>query len=215
MLRVTHKFGRLEALGTYGSAGRLNDAADPVTLEVRVTNGDIETIIESLRMVPPNTRVFRLATGHWAADLDASLYVEGTIYTVHFRYEMTPGNLKVDRFTFTHRDPMPIAHDADKCAIYGTAVDMLGAPIAQEDVTVETYKDIVTMTKRTGQRTIRTDVFGNWSVDLPKEILARFVLGEAAKIVRVPTTNRSSLAAIPAFQPADAGQKDRFGYKYP
>jgi hypothetical protein len=215
MLRVAHNFGRLEALGTYGASGRLNDAADPLTLEVLVTLPDGTVVESQLVGLLSGPQPYKLATGTWVADLTERLYVTEQQYVVHWRYTMTPNNLKVDRSTFKFCTPAPDAHDPEWCNIYGTATDMIGVPLPDVDVTAETYENVVTMSKRTGQRTIRTDAFGNWWVPLRKESLARFVLGASSKVIVVPTLSRASLASITAVQPSDAGAKDRYGYAFP
>jgi len=219
MLRATHKFGRLEALGTYGTAGRLNDAADPIALDVVVTlKTDITKVVETQSLnalahgVP---KPFKLAEGLWAVDLNERFYSPDLVYVVNWRYQMTPGNDKVDRDEFRYVDPAMPAREAGNCTIFGCATDMVGMPIPNIDIIAETYRDVVTMTTRTDQRSLRTDLFGNWRVELRQGSIVRFVLGDVAKVIKVPDTNRASLASVPELQPKDVGRKDRFGYAFP
>jgi hypothetical protein len=214
--RIAHHFVRVEALGNVGQAGRINDPQDPITLEVRVTDADdltkiIETVDISSNL---KNKPFRLSTGVWGFDLNPGLYSPGKKYVAHFRYTMTPNNLKVDRLPFTW-DPVPeFARLPTHCVVYGMLGDIAGNPISNFEITVEQYKDALTLNHRLGAITTISDIFGNWFIEVERGTLLRFVYGELEKIVVVPQLGRAQLSQIPPWQPADV-RKDRFGYPLP
>jgi hypothetical protein len=225
MMRASHNFLRIEALGPFGPSGR-SDLADPLKLEVRVTRADdLEDIIESGSteglsttgggIVQDPKKPFRLVTGVWAFDLDETKYLDNQQYVIHFRYEMTPGNLKVDRVQFTHRAVPVRARESDGCIVTGVVLDTLRRPLSEVSIILETYRDFITLSHRTATAEVRTDAFGSWWVELKQGQLIRFVLGELAKVIVVPDDpGRVSLSQIPDWQPADV-RKDKFGYPYP
>jgi hypothetical protein len=229
MMRVAHRFLKIEAIDTaypIGPSGR-GDVADPIWLEVRITRaGDVNDIIESSSVnglsittggtnVPDPKKPFRLTTGIWAYDLCPDLYEDGKTYTVHWRFMMTPGNLKVLRDNFTYHAIPARPRDADGCIILGTVQNAFRLPQADVIITLETYRDFLTLSNRTGTGEIRTDAFGDRFVELKRCQLIRFVLGEIARIVRVPDENgRVHLSDLPEWQPG-AGRTDKFGYPYP
>ena len=216
MYRITHKFVRLEALGAYGINGRVNDPADPLALEVRITpSDDISDVVESGSFGGySQNKPFRLTTGLWAFDLTPELYEDGRQYTVHFRYEMTPENLKVDRHNFVWNKPLVMPTLDDHCVVHGTVLGINKAPMPSVAVILEQYKDYVTLNHRTGSLDLTTDAFGNWHVELPHNELYRALVGNYTKVFKVPVQHRLALKDASDFQPADV-RKDKYGYPLP
>jgi hypothetical protein len=213
--RVSHQFARVEALGTTDQSGRFNDPADPLTLEVRVTTADdVDTIIESVSLTDDPRKLLRLTTGQWAYDLTAELYQQGRQYVVHFRYTMTPNNLKVDRLGFTWQPGPDTSADPEKCVVYGMLADIAGNPIPDFQITVEQYVDALTLNHRVGTLDVRSDVFGNWWIEVKRGTILRFLYGELEKVIVVPDLSRAQLSKVAVWQPADV-RKDRFGYPLP
>jgi hypothetical protein len=212
--RVSHRFVRLEALGTFGTNGRYNDPADPIALEVRVTPADdIDTTVELATMGTPK-KPFRLATGIWAYDLTEGYYQTGKKYTVHFRYSMTPSAVKVDRYDFVWNPVPSQPREATGCIVHGVVAGVEGNPKPDIRIVVEKYKNFVTLNHREGTFEVVTDVFGNWFAEVPRGTILRFVYNEMSKTITVPDLPRVALSDAPAYQPAD-GNKDKYGYPLP
>lgn len=221
IFRVAHRFVRLEALGVVGQAGRYNDLADPQTLEVYVTPADdIKRRLQEgkarMRDHGQSNEPFKLATGVWGYDLDEAYYAQGQRYTIHWKYEMTPGNVKVDRSAFVWNPPPKYARDTANCVVWGTITDLTGTPIDDVRITVEQYRDALTMNQRVSAVDIATDLFGNWYIEVPRGAILRFVRDDLVKVVKVPTdTGATAFSKLPEWQPADASRKDKFGYPFP
>lgn len=212
--RVTHRFVRLEALGTFGANGRYNDPADPIALEVRVTpSDDIDNTVELATMGTPK-KPFRLATGLWAYDLTEGYYQTGKKYTAHFRYSMSPGAVKVDRYDFVWNPVPAMPRESGNCVVHGVVAGIEGNPRPDIRITVEKYKNYVTLNHREGTFEVVTDVFGNWFAEVPRGTILRFVYNEMSKIITVPDLARVALSDAPLYQPAD-GNKDKYGYPMP
>jgi len=214
--RATHEFVRLEALGAYGQNGRANDPADPLALEVRVTSADdVENVIEHGSVGGSSaTKPYKLSLGVWGFTLTPGFYEEGKTYTINWRYEMTPGNLKVDRVNFTWSPIPAVPRDSDSCVLFGTVTGVNGLPKTNVIVNIEQYKDFVTLNHRVGTMQAATDAFGNWYAELPRGELFRVLVGQYAKTVKIPMSNNVSLKDVPEYQAADV-RKDRFGYPLP
>ena len=212
MMRVSHEFLKIEAVDTkypIGPSGR-GDLADPVWLEVRVTKAwSVNEIIESSSInglsvfdagtnVPNPKKPFRLTTGIWSYDLTPELYEDGKEYVVHWRFMMTPGNLKVLRDNFTYHAIPYRARDPDGCIILGTVTNSFRLPQPNSVIVMEHYRDYLTLSHRISTGEIRTDAFGDWSVELKQGMLVRFMLGDIAKVIRVPMeSGRVPLSKIP------------------
>lgn len=208
--RIVQEFLRIEAIGMRGS--RHGDPADPVALQVRVTlSSDIATVMEEVEV---GAQLYKLQTGLWAFQLVPSRYQAGVAYTVHFRYEMTPGNLNVTRKNFVWA-PVPAAPRlSGNCVVTGALFDVGGAPVPEQRLVVEQYQSIVTLNERTAMNTIVSDAFGNWFFEIPHGALVRFVFGNVTKIIKVPELAQAALSSIPEFQPTGV-QTDKFGYPFP
>lgn len=213
---VVQKFLTLEALGMRGA--RHGDPADPLYLHVAVTKADdiAEVIEDVIARRDTRSRLWRAAIGKWVFKLDTRLLQDGAQYTVHFKFAMTPNNTNVVRQSFAWATPQEGPQRPDQCLVYGGMRDMLGLPESGGRFVVETYSDFVTLNQRTGLEDIVADIFGNWAVSLPKGKLVRFVFGEGATIVRVPTDrDLVEYTTLPHYQPEDTVTHDRFGYPLP
>jgi hypothetical protein len=146
--------------------------------------------------------------------LNAALYSAGKQYTVNFIYSMTPSNRKVDRYNFTWAPTPALPRALENCVLYGTVADVAGNPMPDIRVTVEQYRDFVSLNHRVGTMEIVSDVFGNWFVEVPRSTILRFVYGDLFKTIKVPDLNRVALNDVAAYQPADVA-KDKFGYPLP
>lgn len=238
MSRISKRFARVEAQGAFGAQGTVNDLADPIAVMVRITDAvDVTRVIEEAFTALPHggapapgniiselpitsytgvtgNVLYRAATGIWTYDLSPQLYQDGKSYSISWRFEMTPGNLKVDHAPFVWNRPPTRARSDDRCLISDNWYDMLGVPQAQKAVHIELYQDNFNPAKRRDSAQVQTDVFGNWWVDLPRNALIRFIIGDNARQIIVPDEMSATLSVIPEVQPADVN-KDRFGYPLP
>lgn len=213
---VTQEFIRIEAIGMHGA--RHSDPADPAFLRVYVTAAeDINDVYEDIIAGPGTTdALWRLRTGKWALRLTPGYYSEGRSYTVHWRFQMTPGNDNVTRTTFTWKPIAEEPREETGCIVYGRLVDIAGAPMADARLIVERYKDSLTLTHRLGLFDLYTDSFGYWWVELERGGIYRLVFGEVAKTIQVPEQRRVSLSEIGELQlEAPGARLDKFGYPIP
>lgn len=236
IFRVAHRFTRVEALGSSGSLGRVNDAADPLSLMIRITDAvDVSNIIEVASTARPSSGVpvsglnlvsqlpddaipatsgrlpYRSATGLWSYDLTPALYQAGKQYNVSWRYEMTPGNLRVEHEGFVWNPAPQKARDSTHCVLQDSLFDLTGTPQALKQIIIEQYEDTFALNNRLDSINIQTDVFGNWYVELPRKALIRILINSKARVVTIPDTYSATLSQLPDAQPADV-RKDRFGY---
>jgi hypothetical protein len=240
--RIAKRFARVEAMGDFGALGRVNDLQDPATILVQVTDvEDVTNVIESgytnlpssNAVVPPGVWIdilspppippisgastnppYRATTGIWTYDLTAARYKIGKSYSVSWRYEMTPGNVKVDHFPFIWNPPPVTPRDSGNCIVSDTWVDMVGIPQNLRQVNVEFYVNTFAPGNRRDTAFVRTDIFGNWFIELKRGTMVRFVLGECARYIVIPDVYNATLSALPDTQPADVN-KDKFGYPLP
>lgn len=214
--RIAQKFVRIEALGTRGA--RDGDPQDPTRLNCRTTfSDDTSKVVEDAYSNRPEdtSRIVRIQTGLWAFQLNPACYQPGSKYTLHFRYEMTPGNGNVVRKDFTWLPVEETPSLPANCIVYGTLVDVTGTPVSDARLIVERYSNLATLNHREAENAIATDAFGVWSIELPRKALARFVLGNLSKVVQVPDAPRSALSDIPEFNASSSAIVDKFGYPYP
>ena len=204
--RIVQQFLRIQAIGTRGT--RTGDYADPVALEVVVDRGTGETPVEIERVnaaTPGQTRLRRLRTGNWMFQVDPAKLDFGVTYTVRWRYEMQPGVVNVAHQSFIWNPVPDVPVDPDNVVLYGMLADTLGAPMSEHRLIMEAYEDPTTLSRRTGQTELATDVFGNWSVEVPK-----------GKIVQAPRDRaRAALGELTPFQPRDIIRRDKYGYPAP
>lgn len=196
---------------------------DPIALMVRVTKGTIDDAlkldlsditIEEIHSTEI-ARLRRLRVGYWQFTLLPEVLELGATYTVHWRYEMTPGVVNVVRESFVWEPVPEIPHDPANIVIYGTLTDPAGAPVPDKTLVVEEYENPETLTHRTGQITVTSNAFGLWWIELPTGKVVRFVLGDISKVIEVPNSPASApLRDIPPYQPGDTAT-DRFGYPLP
>lgn len=214
--RIAQRFVKIEAVGSPDA--RSAEPADPLQLQVAVTpSNNINRVIESVHAdVSTRQRLWRASPGHWLFELDPALYQPGQAYTIHYRFSMTPNALSVARQSFTW-DPVPEqAHDASMLVVHGTLFDGQNLPVSGGGFVVEQYTDVVTLSRRTSAVDVSSDAFGNWSVELPRGALTRFVFGTEVDIRRLPSdTGRVAYSELAAFQPADLLRKDKYGYPFP
>ncbi len=214
--RASKKFVRIEALGAYGQNGRVSDPADPLELEVRVTDAnDVEHVIENGSIGGSRVnKPYRLATGLWGFNPPPGFYEEGKTYTINWRYMMTPGNLKVDRTNFVWNSTPTIPREDTHCVVSGSLLGIEGTPKSDVLITIEQYKDYVTLNHRLGTFEVVTDAFGNWFAELERNAIYRVLVGQYAKTVKIPALNAVALKDIPDYQAADV-RKDNYGYPLP
>ncbi len=239
IFRVSHRFTRVEAQGSFGGLGRANDPADPVSLQIQVTDSvNVSDVIETASTPRPTSGVpadplniisqlpevaipgmngklpYRASTGLWSYDLTPGLYQRGKQYNLSWRYEMTPGNLKVEHTSFVWNPPPMTARLPTQCLLSDSWFDMTGTPVPLHEVVVEQYQDTFALANRTDSVTIQTDIFGNWYIELTRGALVRFVLNDQIRTITVPDDYFAILSKIPDTQPTDV-RKDRFGYPLP
>jgi len=213
---IVQQFLTIEALGMRGA--RHGDPADPLYLQVVVTAADDITNIFETVIAKRETRqrLWRAACGKWAFRLDPQFYQDGKAYTVHFKFAMTPNNTNVVRQSFVWVAPTEQSSMPDHCLVYGSMKDMLGLPESGGRFVAETYQDFVTLNQRTGLEDVVADIFGNWTISLPKGQLVRLVFGEGAVLVRVPADkDAAEYLSLQRYQPQDIVRHDRFGYPTP
>jgi len=213
--RLVQRFVRIEAVGMRGA--RHGDAEDPLSIQVAVTPSDnINVVVETVSTAPTTRdRLWRVATGIWAFQLNPALYESGKSYTVHYRYMPTPNNTQVTRRSFVW-DPVPEqAHGDTQAILHGTLLDFGGLPAVDGHVIVETYQDYVSLNQRTGARDITSDAFGHWWVEVPQNTFLRLVGGSAARLVRIGSVTRADAAELKDYQPQALLRLDRFGYPIP
>jgi hypothetical protein len=240
--RIAKRFNRVEAMGDFGALGRVNDLQDPATVMVQVTDiEDVNNVIETgytnlpssnnilstnvwtevfapapLTSIPGSSEnpPYRAATGIWTYDLQAARYQVGKAYSVSWRYEMTPGNIKIDHFPFRW-NPIPIIpQDSANCVISDSWIDMVGIPQADIRVGVEFYVHNYAPGNRRDTAYMKTDMFGNWYIEVKRGSMLRFILGTHARYIIVPDAYNATLSSIPDTQPSDV-RKDSFGYPLP
>lgn len=210
--RLVQEFLRIEAVGQRGS--RHGDPADPTKLRVEVWDDANKTLVEAVEN--RESRLWKLVTGRWAFDLDEALLEPSKAYTVKWIYETINGSPNYARQAFVWRAVPTAAHTKEDCVITGALRDIQGLPVNDARLIVEQYRDIVTLTTRTQQQTVTTDVFGNWWIELPKGALVRFVFGDVSKIIRIPRDRDTiALSAVPELQVAKMIRTDAFGYPVP
>lgn len=219
--RVIQSFVALDA-GLPGMAnntsprgGTRNQAADPVKMHVRLVVASDQTQIVEEKDFKDCDRIYRLVTGTWAYEVPAEHLLPGQTYTAMFRYEMAGGSLQVARQNIPWQPVPETPHQAGHCVLYGLLADANGEPFANEAVVIETYKDVITLNQRTGTATVRSDSFGYWYMELLVGSLVRVVLGDIAKVIKIPSLDRAALATIATFQPPKAENVDSFGYPKP
>lgn len=213
---VVQRFVAIEALGTRGA--RHGDPADPLDLQVVVTRADdISDVFENvIAKRETRSKLWRAACGKWVFRLDPRLYQDGASYTVHFKFAMTPNNTNVARQSFKWAAPMEEPTVPGTCLVYGGLRDMLGLPESGGRFAVETYKDFVTLNQRTGIEDVVADIFGNWSIALPKGELVRLVFGDDIVLARVPADrDTADYVSLVRYQPNELLRLDRFGYPVP
>jgi hypothetical protein len=240
--RIAKRFARVEALGNFGANGRVNDLADPATIMVQVTDvEDVVNVIEtgyttlpsSNALLPPGVWAsvlfpvplssipaasanppYRAATGIWTYDLTPARYQLGKSYSVSWRYEMSPGNLKVDHFPFTWNPPPVMPHDTANCLIGDSWIDMIGVPQNLKQIAVEFYVNTFAPTNRRDTAYVQADIFGNWYIEVKRGSMLRFIIGETVRYIIVPDVYNATLSDLPEAQPKDVN-KDSFGYPLP
>lgn len=209
-------FKRVEAVGMRGA--RHGDLHDPISLRIRVTEGtDIDDVVEEISQDEGRSsgRLRRLRRGSWSFKVNPTLMTPGKTYTVHWIFQMTPGNDNVTRSTFLW-EPLPPIPDTGKTIIYGQLVNAAGDPVPDTNLYLEEYRDFATLTHRLSQVTLSTDDFGIWWAEVEHKKIVRFVLGEVSKIVQAPANMaRVALSELPSFQHTDIIRKDRYGYPLP
>lgn len=232
--RLAHRFARVEALGLSGPLGRVNDAADPLSLMIRITDAvDISNVIEVASTARPSSGIpvpnlisqlpddaipatsgrlpYRAATGLWSYDLTPALYQAGKQYNVSWRYEMTPGNLRVEHTGFIW-NPAPLkARDSTRCILQDSVFDLTGTPQPLKQIIVEQYEDTFALSNRTDSVRVQTDIFGNWHIELPRKALVRILAHAKARVITIPDAYTAILSQLTDAQPADV-RKDVFGY---
>jgi len=233
--RIAHRFTRVEAMGSFGGLGRANDPADPLSLMVRITDSvDVSNVIETATTARPTSgspdplnlitqlpevnipatsgRVpYRAATGLWTYDITPALYQAGKQYNVSWRYEMTPGNLRVEHTGFVWNPPPTKARDSSHCVVADTLLDLAGNPQPLERIVIEQYEDTFALSNRLDSVDVQTDVFGNWYIELPRKAMVRVLINDRPRVIFVPDDYFSLLSQIPDAQPKDV-RKDAFGY---
>lgn len=216
LYRLVQRFLRVEAVGMRGAEH--GDLADPLAIEVILTPADDLTteLAKESTTSPVRQRLKRLRCGVWAYDLAPAGLQIGKAYSLRWRFQMTPENTNVVRSNFVW-NPLPeVPSSPSDVVIYGTLADAAGAPVAGARLVLEEFRDYATLSHRLGAIDVISDAFGNWSVELPKGALRRFVFNELSKIIRVPReVSRAALNELPAFQPKDIVRVDRYGYPVP
>jgi hypothetical protein len=198
---------------------------DPIWLHVRVTpSDDLQTEMESALMqgTDPHGVVvtelskfpYRLFTGTWGYDLDPMVYQPGKSYTIHWRYSVQPNVMAVVRSTFVWQPVPQLPREVDGCILSGVLSRGGGVPVPGARITIEEFKDFVTLNHRVGSVDVTTDAFGAWWVELPRNSIQRVIFGEQIRTIRLPDVAAIALKDAPDYQPLD-GRKDAFGYPMP
>lgn len=212
LYEVTHAFNRIEAIGVRGITPAA--IADPLTLEVRLTTTALTTAIETVSLGHPRLR--RLETGRWVYTLDASLLTPGTSYVANFRFSMQPGVFRVERETgLTFSPPPALPRVQGNAVIVGRRLSASGAPLSNQPVTVETYRDIISLHNREAYLTIETNAFGIWWTELPQGAVVRIIQGEQIGVYTVPAQPYVAVDELLPWQPSDFVRVDTFGYPLP
>ena len=212
--RVAQRFLKVQAVSTVGT--RHGDFADPLSLEVVLTQGDTE-LDRVVAASAGQTSLWPVRTGNWVYQIPAGLLTDGLPYSVAWRYEMTPNNINVRHQTFVWRPVPAVPRDTDKVVLYGLLADTAGQPMSDHRLVLETYADARTLTTRTGSLELTTDPFGIWHIELPKGQVVRLVFNELSKVVRLPAdTARVALSELAPYQPEQQSENlDRYGYPRP
>ena len=224
-------------MGSHGGLGRANDPADPLSLMVKITDAvDVGNVIEAATTVRPTSAAaaadplniitqlpevdlpaisgrlpYRAATGLWSYDLTPELYQAGKQYNVSWRYEMTPGNLRVEHTGFVWNPPPKRARDSSHCVVSDSCFDLTGTPQTLKTITIEKYEDTFALNNRIDSVDIQTDIFGNWYIELPRKSIVRILIDARPRVIAVPDDYYAVLSQIPDLQPKDV-RKDAFGY---
>ena len=213
---LVKEFKRIEAIGMRGA--RHGDLSDPIDLNIRVTEGtDISAVVESMTREEGRStnRLRRLQRGSWAFELNPALLEAGKYYTVHWSFQMSPGNDNVVRSTFVW-EPVPPVPSLGKTVIYGQLLNAASQPVPDTQLYLEEYRDYATLSRRLSQVTLTTDDFGIWWTELDHDKVVRFVLGEISQIVKTPSDkSRVALSELPTYQHTDIVRKDAYGYPLP
>lgn len=215
LYRTVKTFRRIEAIGMRGT--NHGDYADPIALNVRVTRGsDLHDTVEELNIAQRNPRLRKLRLGHWMFQLDPTLLQPGQVYTVHWKFQMTPGNTNYSRDTFVW-DPIPDQpYDLDGVVLFGRLTDAIGMPLPNQVIVLEDYVDYASLTARNSVTEIASDIFGNWQVELKKNQITRLVFSTVSKTVQMPDdTARVFFDDLCSYQARDVLVKDRYGYPMP
>ncbi len=210
--RVAQDFLRIEAVSTQGAQSAT--PADPIALVVTVVDSVMDMVLETVQ-VTDTPRLWRTAVGRWIFELNPALLTPGKTYTVTFTYSMHPGTSAVVRQNVAWQ-PIPLVpHDAGFCVLTGTLLDIQGLPLSNQTLVIEQYDDIVTLTRRTRQATVRTDAFGLWFIELPHDAIVRVVFNDVTKVIRIPRIATTALGSVPSLQLKSLVRVDRFGYPLP
>jgi len=239
--RIAKRFARVEAMGNFGPNGRVNDLADPGTVMVQITDAeDVTNVIETGFTVLPSSNMevspvgwvlvsppilasipgasanppYRAATGIWTYDLTPARYQVGKHYSASWRYEMSPGNIKVDHFPFVWNPPPALPRDKANCVVNDSWIDMIGVPQNLKQIAVEFYVNNFAPANRRDVVYVQADIFGNWYIEVPRGAMLRFIIGELIRYIIVPDVYIVVLSSLPDVQPKDV-RKDSFGYPLP
>ena len=216
--RIAQTFLNIQAVSTAGV--RHGALADPVGLEVVLTRGaeNLQHEIDRANAASAASqgRLRQVRTGNWIYQLDPAQLEPGVSYTLRWRFEMTPGNVNVDHQSFTWSPVPALPSSPENVVLFGMLADTLGIPATEKNLIMETFDDVVTLSRRTGQVELTTDVFGLWHVEVPRGKILRFVFNELSKLVEAPAEGgRVALSDLPDYQLTDNVRRDRYGYPVP